>query len=617
VPSEVWQYRIVSGGSEGPIGRAHALARWRQRALELAIVFAAYYVAGKLGQATTEIRDSNLGPVWPAYGVALAAVIVRGPRVWPALLAASIAVAIQSPVPALTAIAQGIASVLAAVTGDWLLKRVGFDRSLSRLKDAMALVVLGAGVSPLISSVLGIAALTATGVQPYSGIVPAWLIYWMGDGTGVLLVTPLVLSFPDLWRSRDWEKLTEFAALMVVLIFACFLIFGDVLLFAVRLHVLAFAVLPFIIWSAIRVGTIGVAISTVLVATFATVATALGRGPFAQNTTFINAAMLDVFFAILSITGLFLAAVIAERGRAEAEREKLIAEQAGLEARLRLAAIVESSDDAIVAQDKDGTITDWNAGASRLYGYLASEAIGRNFFLLVREESIPAEVAPEATTKRETVHIKKDGTRFAVSLSISPIHDASGRLIGESAIARDVSERHRAEALREELAHLGRVSLMSALSGALAHEINQPLTAVSVNADAATLLLSQEPLPIEELRQALKDIGNDNRRAGEVLQRVRMLLKKETTRFGPVQRRAPGHPDFTHAGRKNRTGQGRPCAGAASAAQSPDERVRCGRTQRGGTTPYCPAHAGRGGRCHGNCGRQRHRTFRRRLGPYF
>ncbi len=163
----------MSGGEEGPIGRAHARARIERRVLELAIVFALYYVAGKLGQATTEIRDSNLGPVWPAYGVALAAIIVCGARVWPALLVSSCLVAIQSPVPPATAIAQASASVLAALVGGWLLRLASFDRSLSRLKDAIALVVLGAALSPLVSSGLGIAALAASGVQPYSGILLA------------------------------------------------------------------------------------------------------------------------------------------------------------------------------------------------------------------------------------------------------------------------------------------------------------------------------------------------------------------------------------------------------------------------------------------------------------
>src|SRR4029077_21266543 len=79
------------------------------------------------------------------------------------------------------------------------------------------------------------------------------------------------------------------------------------------------------------------------------------------------------------------------------------------------------------------------------------------------------------------------------------------------------------------------VSLLSVLTGALAHEITQPLTAIGVNVDAADLMLAREPARGGELRDVLKDIRSDNRRAGEVMERVRTLLKREPTEFGPVE----------------------------------------------------------------------------------
>src|SRR6185295_8110057 len=87
----------------------------RKYLVAAAIVFIAYYVAGKLGQATTEIRSSNLGPVWPAYGVMLAAVLFYGTRIWPVLTAAAFAVAVQSAVPAITAAGQAISATIGAL----------------------------------------------------------------------------------------------------------------------------------------------------------------------------------------------------------------------------------------------------------------------------------------------------------------------------------------------------------------------------------------------------------------------------------------------------------------------------------------------------------------------
>jgi PAS domain S-box-containing protein len=180
---------------------------------------------------------------------------------------------------------------------------------------------------------------------------------------------------------------------------------------------LAFAVLPFVIWAAIRFGVSGATLSTLLIATIATVETARSSGPFTQNTPFVNAVLLDVFFAVLSVSGMTLAAVITEREQAERERERLVRKQAAMEARLRLAAIVESSDDAIIGRDMDGMITDWNKGAERLYGYSAGEVIGKPISLLMPPDRSSDFADIMGTLRRgsslkhyETVRQKKDGT---------------------------------------------------------------------------------------------------------------------------------------------------------------------------------------------------------------
>jgi signal transduction histidine kinase len=419
-----------------PIGEADArgaaragLYASRRYLAVTVIVFVAYLIAGKLGQATTHIRSGNLGPVWPAYGVALAAVVLYGTRVWPALSGAAFLVALSSPVPFLTAAGQAAGATIAAVTGGALLRRIGFDRSFSRLRDALQLILLGALASAIVSATIGVSVLYATGMQAYDGIASAWLIYWFGDSTGVLLITPLALTAPMRSRSAIVTRPGEFGALLLCLTVACFVIFGDLPMFSVTLHVLAFAVLPFIIWAAIRFGVLGVTVAVLIVAVIATVETALGSGPFSQSSAFTNAVLLDVFFAVLSVSGITLAAVITEREHVEVERARLVREQAALEA--------------------------------------------------VRE--------------------------------------------AENQVA----------ALREELVHLGRVAMLDALAGSLAHEINQPLTAVTANAEAALHFLAASSPPLAELRDTLTDIRNDNQRAGDVVRRMRTLLKKEATRQEP------------------------------------------------------------------------------------
>ena len=135
-------------------------------------------------------------------------------------------------------------------------------------------------------------------------------------------MTPLVFTLPSLLRSRYQSRRVELGALVILLTGACFVIFGDLPLIPIRLHVLAFAVLPFVMWGAINFGLGGATLCVFLIAALATVLTAFGSGPFADNTPFVNAALLDVLFAVLAVSGLTLGAVIAERERAETAREQ-------------------------------------------------------------------------------------------------------------------------------------------------------------------------------------------------------------------------------------------------------------------------------------------------------
>lgn len=126
-----------------------------------------------------------------------------------------------------------------------------------------------------------------------------------------------------------------------------------------------------------------------------------------------------------------------------------------------LAAIVGSSDDAIISKNLDGTITSWNKSAERLFGYTFQEAIGRNITLVIPPERLDEEVSILERIQRgervdhfETVRMRKDGTKFDVSLTISPINDARGQVVGASKIARDITKRKRDEEALAEQARL-------------------------------------------------------------------------------------------------------------------------------------------------------------------
>jgi two-component system CheB/CheR fusion protein len=194
-----------------------------------------------------------------------------------------------------------------------------------------------------------------------------------------------------------------------------------------------------------------------------------GRGPLADGPPHDSLRLLQAFLGTMAVMSTLIAALVAERKRDETVL-------------VRLASIVESSDDAIVGKTLDGVVTSWNAGAERLFGYSAAEAVGQPISIVIPPDRpnelvriLPQIRRGEHVEPYETVRMRKDGTRVQTSITVSPVLDPSGKVIGASAIGRDITEEKRAEeALRKATA----LSSVASLAVAAAHEINNPLTVV-------------------------------------------------------------------------------------------------------------------------------------------
>jgi two-component system sensor kinase FixL len=227
-----------------------------------------------------------------------------------------------------------------------------------------------------------------------------------------------------------------------------------------------------------------------------------------------------------------------ERMRREsAEREKA-------DRKFRLT--VEASPNGIVLVDSDGRMVLVNAQTEKLFGYSRGELIGQTVEMLLPERVRGAHpehragffTAPKAAmgVGRELFARRKDGTEFPVEIGMSPIQIEEGTLV--LTVIVDITERKKAEVelaqQRNELSHLSRVATMSELSSSLAHELNQPLAIILTNAQAAQRLLAQEPPDVVETRDILADIVSEDERAGEVIRRLRALLKPGQTQRLPL-----------------------------------------------------------------------------------
>ncbi len=205
-----------------------------------------------------------------------------------------------------------------------------------------------------------------------------------------------------------------------------------------------------------------------------------------------------------------------------------------------LAAIVESSHDAVIGKNLAGYITSWNQGAEEIYGYTADDAIGHPISMLAPSHlkgEIPALIERikhgEVISNYETKRVTKDGRNLEISLTLSPIRDSAGEIVGVSTIARDVTELNQAQRrvreLTAEMVHMSRLTAMGELSSSLAHELNQPLAAVANYTEAARHLLSSAPTPPPpRVTEFLEKTASQAERAGQIIRRLRSFIEKGT-----------------------------------------------------------------------------------------
>ena len=277
-----------------------------------------YFAAAKLGLKFAFVNPSA-SAVWMPTGISLTAFLILGYRVWPAIFIGAFLANLTTAGTAITAISISIGNTLEGVLGCYLVNRfAASQRFFERAQDIFRFAFLAGMVSSAVSATAGVTTLALGGLASWSMYWTIWCTWWLGDGVGAIVVTPLVL----LWRenpSLKWspKQAIELALLFVGLFFTAYVVFGGRFHSVVENYPLEYLCIPFLVWAAVRFGRRKAATATFFLAVIATWGTLEGYGPFSRPSQNTSLLLLQAFMGIVAITSLALAAETTEHKRAE------------------------------------------------------------------------------------------------------------------------------------------------------------------------------------------------------------------------------------------------------------------------------------------------------------
>src|SRR6266513_336172 len=290
-----------------------------------------YLVAGKLSLLLAFLHKSA-SPVWPPAGIALAALLVLGFRVWPAIFLGAFFVNITTTPNIFTSLGIASGNTLEAICGAWLVSRfAGGARVFDRPQDVFKFA-LAALISTTLAPTFGVSSLAIGGFAQWSNYWPIWLTWWLGDASGILVIAPLLLLWSVPTTQRTWNKkqVLEVSLLLLLLVFLAETVFGGWFPISAHNYPISFICGPIVIWMAFRFTPRETATGIFILSAIAIWGTLRGFGPFVMATENQSLLIAQTFTAVLVITALALAAGMAEGRRAEAaiEQQKAVVEAA-------------------------------------------------------------------------------------------------------------------------------------------------------------------------------------------------------------------------------------------------------------------------------------------------
>src|SRR5213075_2964873 len=251
-------------------------------------------------------------------GIALAAILLVGYRAWPAIFAGAFLVNLTTAGDAATSVAIATGNTVEAIAGAWLVNRFAGGKTVFDRPQGVFKFALAAAISAVISPVFGVTSLALDGFADWTNYGGIWVTWWLGDVTGDLIFTPLVLLWGMKWElTCKKQEAVEVGVLLLLLTVLSAVVFGGWLEISAKNYPIAFVCGPIVIWTAFRFTQRETATGIFILSAIAILGTLHGFGPFLSETENQSLLVLQSWTAVLTITAMALSAGMAERRRAE------------------------------------------------------------------------------------------------------------------------------------------------------------------------------------------------------------------------------------------------------------------------------------------------------------
>jgi signal transduction histidine kinase len=421
-------------------------------ALSAAGLAGAYVAAAKLGIELSVARGV-ITPVWAPTGIALAGLLLLGRQFWPAVAVGAFVANAISGASLGEAAGITVGNTLEAVFGATLLVRAEVRPALDRLRDVAGLLILGAAASPIIAATNGAAVLSLSGAT--HDFSSSWLLWWIGDGMGALVVTPLLL----VWSTRPWRLFPERARRLEAVVVAAALGGVSAAVFFAGLWRYPYAVFPLLIWATLRYRQPGAVTSSFLVTAIAVGGAVAGELPLGSHTPTQVVEILEGLLAGIVVSLYLLGAVLSEREQA----------LVGLAEAQSLARLGSWEWD--IPRDR----VTWSDELYRLYDVEPQPLPMTYRSLLDRIHPLDVEHVNQTVESAQATGLAfdiehrlllPDGTTRWLQSRGQVVTDESGAAVRMVGTSQDITERKKVDDLRE--------SILSAVS----HELRTPLTSI-------------------------------------------------------------------------------------------------------------------------------------------